>query len=60
MEMDIGWEIHNTERLSNTIQGTTQEVSHRADLRAKAEPKCRIFAWILLQHKILTANNLAK
>jgi hypothetical protein len=28
--------------------------------RAKAEPKCRIFAWILLQHKILTANNLAK
>jgi hypothetical protein len=28
--------------------------------RAKAEPKCRIFAWTLLQHKILTANNLAK
>jgi hypothetical protein len=28
--------------------------------RAKAEPKCRIFAWILLQHKILTVNNLAK
>jgi hypothetical protein len=28
--------------------------------KARAEPKCRIFAWILLQHKILTANNLAK
>lgn len=28
--------------------------------KAKAEPKCRIFAWILPQHKILTANNLAK
>jgi hypothetical protein len=27
---------------------------------AQAEPKCRIFAWILLQRKILTANNLAK
>jgi hypothetical protein len=28
--------------------------------KAHAEPKCRIFAWILLQHKILTANNLEK
>jgi hypothetical protein len=28
--------------------------------KAKVEPKCQIFAWILLQHKILTANNLAK
>jgi hypothetical protein len=28
--------------------------------KAQAEPKCRIFAWILLQHKILTADNLAK
>lgn len=27
---------------------------------AKAEPKCKTFAWILLQQKILTANNLAK
>jgi hypothetical protein len=28
--------------------------------KAWVEPKCRTFAWILLQHKILTANNLAK
>lgn len=28
--------------------------------KARAEPKCRIFAWILPQHKILTTNNLAK
>jgi hypothetical protein len=28
--------------------------------RAKVEPNCRIFSWILLKHKILTANNLAK
>jgi hypothetical protein len=28
--------------------------------KARAERKCKIFAWILLQHKILTANNLAK
>lgn len=28
--------------------------------KAHTEPKCKIFAWILLQHKILTANNLAK
>ncbi|WVZ91565.1 hypothetical protein U9M48_037717 [Paspalum notatum var. saurae] len=27
--------------------------------RARAEPKCKIFAWILLQDKLLTANNLA-
>jgi hypothetical protein len=26
--------------------------------KAHAEPKCRNFVWILLQHKILTANNL--
>jgi hypothetical protein len=26
----------------------------------KSEPKCKIFAWILLQKKISTANNLAK
>jgi hypothetical protein len=28
--------------------------------KAHAEPKCRTLAWIFLQHKILTANNLAK
>ena len=28
--------------------------------KAKAEPKCKFFAWILLHRKILTANNLAK
>jgi hypothetical protein len=28
--------------------------------KAMAEPKCKSFAWILLQRKILTANNLAK
>jgi len=27
--------------------------------KARAEPKCKIFAWILLQEKLLTANNLA-
>ena len=27
--------------------------------RARAEQKCKIFAWILLQDKLLTANNLA-
>jgi hypothetical protein len=27
---------------------------------AKTEPKVKIFAWILLEYKILTANNLAK
>jgi hypothetical protein len=34
--MDIGWDIHNTERLSNTIQGTIQEVSRRADLESES------------------------
>ena len=28
--------------------------------KAKTEPKCRFFAWLLLQKKILTADNLAK
>jgi hypothetical protein len=28
--------------------------------KAKAEPKCRFFAWTLLHKKILTANNLMK
>jgi hypothetical protein len=28
--------------------------------KAKAEPKCRFFAWTLLHKKILTANNLNK
>jgi len=28
--------------------------------KAKAEPKCKFFAWILLHRKILTANNLEK
>jgi len=28
--------------------------------KAKAEPKCRFFAWTLLHKKILTADNLSK
>jgi len=28
--------------------------------KAKAEPKCRFFAWTLLHKKLLTANNLIK
>lgn len=28
--------------------------------KAKTKPKCRFFAWLLLQKKILTADNLAK
>ena len=28
--------------------------------KAKAEPKCKIFAWILLHRKILTADNLER
>ena len=28
--------------------------------KARAEPKCRFFAWTLLHKKILTANNLIK
>ncbi|WVZ96688.1 hypothetical protein U9M48_042292 [Paspalum notatum var. saurae] len=33
----------------------------KADLiwKARAKPKCKFFAWILLQNKILTADNLA-
>lgn len=35
---------------------------HNLDLiwRAKAENKCKLFAWILIQNKILTADNLAR
>jgi hypothetical protein len=28
--------------------------------KAKTEPKCKVFAWLLLHQKVLTANNLAK
>ena len=28
--------------------------------KARAQPKCRFFAWMLLRKKILTANNLIK
>jgi hypothetical protein len=42
------------------FRGQYKKLASTPIWRAKAEPKFRIFAWILLQHKILTANNLAK
>ena len=40
--------------------GHTRRQSITPIWKAKAEPKCKFFAWILLHKKILTANNLEK
>jgi hypothetical protein len=40
--------------------GRQRKRAHTPIWKAKAETKCRIFAWILLQHNILMADNLAK
>jgi hypothetical protein len=40
--------------------GRRKKLDLNPSWKAQAEPKCRIFAWILLHHKNLTANNLAK
>jgi hypothetical protein len=42
------------------FMGRQKKISFRNIWTAKTEPKIKIFAWILLQYKILTANNLAK
>lgn len=42
------------------FQGQIKRLNITPIWKAKTEPKCRIFAWILLHRKILTANNLAK
>jgi hypothetical protein len=60
MEMDIRWEVQYIKRLSNTIQETIQEVSLRTDLESESWTKVPHLSWILLQHKILTANKLTK
>lgn len=66
-EDDIKWrwtpDDQYTMQSSYQIQfmGRYKKVSIQSTLAsAKMEPKCQIFVWILLQHKILTANNLAK
>lgn len=42
------------------FQGTFCKLRIIPIWKAKAEPKCRFFAWTLLHKKILTANNLMK
>jgi hypothetical protein len=40
------------------FKGHFKKLSISPIWRAKAEPKCKIFAWILLHRKILTTDNL--
>jgi hypothetical protein len=42
------------------FQGHLKSINIRPIWKAKTEPKCKIFAWILLHRKILTSNNLEK
>ena len=42
------------------FQGAFNKLKLMPIWKAKAEPKCRFFAWTLLHKKILTANNLPK
>jgi hypothetical protein len=42
------------------FQGTFSKLKPMPIWKAKAEPKCRFFAWTLLHKKILTPNNLIK
>lgn len=42
------------------FQGTFSKLRLQPIWKAKAEPKCRYFAWTLLHKKILTANNLLR
>jgi hypothetical protein len=42
------------------FEGTFSKMKIMPIWKAKAEPKCRFFAWTLLHKKILTANNLSK
>jgi hypothetical protein len=42
------------------FEGTFSKLKILPIWKAKAEPKCRFFAWMLLHKKILIANNLMK
>jgi hypothetical protein len=42
------------------FQGRLKSIDIGPILKAKTEPKCKIFVWILLHRKILTSNNLEK
>lgn len=42
------------------FQGRTKKINITPKWKAKVEPKCRIFAWILLHRNILIADNLEK
>jgi hypothetical protein len=69
---DENWEDEIKWRWTQDSQYTTQsayqiqfvgwqkKLSFRHIWAAKTEPKVKLFVWILIQHKILTANNLAK
>jgi hypothetical protein len=61
MEMDARRPIYTTQS-AYQIQfvGRQKKLSFRHIWAAKTEPKVKLFVWILIQHKILTAHNLAK
>ena len=58
--MDNKWGIHHKQRLPHSIHGPFKKMSITPIWKAKAESKCKIFAWILLHRKILTADNLER
>jgi hypothetical protein len=60
MEVDTDGQYTAKSAYRKQFMGHRKKLDLKPIWKAQVEPKCRIFAWILLHHKILTANNLAK
>jgi hypothetical protein len=65
-ENEITWRWTTDEEYTTSsayriqFKGCFKNLSFTPIWRAKAEPKCKILAWILLHRKILTAHNLER
>jgi hypothetical protein len=60
MALDHEWRVLNKKCIPHSVHGTFQKIGITPIWKATTEPKCKSFAWILLQRKILTANKHAK
>jgi hypothetical protein len=58
LQIDAEYTTKSAYRIQFT--GQTKRQAINPIWKAKSEPKCRKFAWILLHKKFLTANNLEK
>jgi hypothetical protein len=58
MEMDSRWNILYLIGILHPVPRELQEIRARPYMESHLENKCKLFAWILIHNRILTADNL--